>query len=107
MFADRLILGTITPTQAESALCIVTTLSTEHAFDIAKLNEKGGKSPIYKALLECSPSRLVEVAAWRYLSRGVRLVGVGGVETVGLEALEQVQALVDRYARTYDRKHLA
>lgn len=107
VFADRLLAGTLTPVQAQTNIRIVTALSTENALDIAKMNQRGGRSPIYKALLECPPSRLVEIAAWRYLSRGVRLVGVGGVESTGLEELEHTQALVDRYARAYDRRHLA
>jgi hypothetical protein len=103
VFADRLLAGTMTAQQVPASLCIVVALGEENRLRIEKLMGADGRQPIYKALLACPPARLREIAAWRYLVRGIRLIGVGEVGSIELDAVAAIADLVERYARRYDR----
>ncbi len=106
VLTNRLLDGTLTPVQARAAVCIVDALAEENVNAIAKMRGKGGKQPIYKALLACPPTRLVEVASWRYISRGIRLRGLAGTPSIGLSERDRLESLVLRYAARYDRQFL-
>lgn len=77
VFADRLLDGSMTVHDVPGALQIVLCLEEENKRKILKLMGKGGRTEVYRALLNCPPAELPAIASWRYLAVGIRLIGYG------------------------------